>query len=79
MNPLGRPPTLETVTSETTISGATALSIFATSGTATITGLGSVVLPEGSALEFVADTGNTLGDVTIAPSSGGSTLVAYFF
>jgi hypothetical protein len=75
---LGKPPTLVTISSETTISDAVSLSIFATGGSATITGAGSIALPSGSAIEFQADTGNTLGDITIAPAVGASVLVAFF-
>jgi len=75
---LGKPPTLVTISSETTISDAVSLSIFATGGSATITGAGSIALPSGSAIEFQADTGNTLGDITISPAVGASVLVAYF-
>lgn len=73
---LGQKPNLQTITSATTISNATTLTVLSTSGATTITGFGTISLPEGYAVEWVADVGNTLSDVVITPA--GTALVSYF-
>ena len=41
-----------------------------------LTGIGSMVIPEGNAIEFSCDKGNTLGDMVITPTT--TAQVSYF-
>jgi hypothetical protein len=74
---LSQKPTLISATAETTISGASAISIYSQSGTTTVTGEGSFTLAQGVGVTFEAD-GNLIGDITVTPSSGATALVTYF-
>lgn len=70
-------PKLITATAEVSITSATSISVFASSGTTTVTGSGSVVLPEGIGLKFEA-TGDVLGTIIITPAEGATALISYF-
>lgn len=69
-------PIMRTLTQETTISNATTLLVHALAGNCTVTGIGSMVIPEGNAIEFTCDKGNTLGDMVITPTT--TAQVSYF-
>lgn len=70
-------PTLVNVTAETVISNATTISIYAVTGTTTVTSEGSAVLPEGVGMTLEsADT--IIGDVTVTPEVAGAAIVVYF-
>lgn len=70
-------PQLITATAEVSISSATSLSVFAATGSTTVTGSGSVVLPEGIGIKFEA-SGDVLGTITVTPASGATALISYF-
>ena len=77
MATLTQKPTLISATTETVVTDATALSIFATSGNSTITGNGSFVLAQGTGVAFETN-GNVLGQVTVTPAEGATALISYF-
>jgi hypothetical protein len=69
-------PILETLTAPKTYSGVSSIAISSTVGATTVAANGSISLTEGLSIEFTADGGNGLGDITITPA--GTALVAYF-
>jgi len=70
-------PILESLTAEKTFSGVSTIAISSVTGATTITANGSFSLTEGLSIEFTADGGNGLGDITVTPA--GTALVAYFY
>lgn len=69
-------PIMLAVTESTTITNPTNLMVQALSGDVAIQGMGSIVVPEGNAVSFTCDGGNTLGVFTIVPT--GTAQIVYF-
>ena len=69
-------PRLMSVTTPTTIVNPTNIVIQALSGACTVAGIGTITVPEGNAVSFSCDIGNTLGEFVITPS--GTAQIIYF-
>lgn len=69
-------PRLMSITTPTTITNPTNIVIQALSGSCTVAGMGTITVPEGNAVSFSCDIGNTLGEFVITPS--GTAQIIYF-
>ena len=64
------------VTESTTITNPTNIMVQALVGNVTVQGMGSITVPEGNAVSFSSDGGNTLGTFVIVPT--GTAQIVYF-
>jgi hypothetical protein len=64
------------VTESTTITNPTNLMVQALSGDVSVQGFGTITVPEGNAVAFSCDAGNTLGTFVIVPT--GTAQIVYF-
>lgn len=69
-------PIMLAVTESTTIPNPTNIMIQALVGDVVVSGRGTITIPEGNAVSFSCDRGNTLGDFIVTPV--GTAQVVYF-
>lgn len=69
-------PRMMAITTETTIINPTNIVVQALVGEVSVTGAGTITIPEGNAISLRCDIGNTLGDIVVNPT--GTAQVIYF-